>query len=83
MTFGTKRKVSAPSKGLKWQNRFTALIVEEELDVAPRFSRNKCHVIGMGDSLLQGTEAPMCQPFILERFAAFWVPASGMLWRSY
>lgn len=59
MTSGTKRKVSAPSKGLKWQNRFTALIVEEELDVAPSLSRNKCQVIVMGDSLLQGTGAPV------------------------
>ena len=72
VTSGTKRKAPVPPKGLQLQNRFTALKVEEDPHVPTskgpgppnpkpcKTTRKKQRIIVMGQSLLRGTEAPIC-----------------------
>lgn len=74
MTSGTKRTAPAPPKGIHLQNSFTTLKAEGKPDVPTsqasgppnpkpcKATRKKWWVIVMGDSLLHGTEASICQP---------------------
>ncbi|XP_068782230.1 uncharacterized protein [Struthio camelus] len=79
VTSRRRRKALAPPQDLPLKNKFSALQAEEELGMAPREAtgladpvpcrnpRKKRRVIVVGDSLLQGTEAPICRPDLLSR----------------
>lgn len=69
MTSGTEKVAPAPPEDLQLRNWFTALKAEEVLsseaseatDAEPfKATRMKRRVIVVGNSLLRGTEAPIC-----------------------
>lgn len=73
---GTRKMTPTPPAALQLWNRFRGSVAEEGLGASepaepePHWStRRKRQVIVLSNSLLQGTEAPICHPDLLSREA--------------
>lgn len=71
---GTRKMIPTPPADLQLWNRFRVSLAEQGLGASdpaepePRWStRRKLQVIVLSDSLLQGTEAPVCRPDLLSQ----------------
>ena len=82
MSSGKRRMFPAPPACLQLQNRFSALLSDEGLEILPKewesskpkpqsSTRRKWQVVVKGDMPLWGTETPICQSDLLR-----------MLWRA-